>query len=115
MFCHRCTKQITSPGSSIFNFNSWSLESGTALTTGAVYRFANVATGVDALVTISTITSGITLRNIDRTIDGYGEAFQPEYRVNGSTNGYIEFQIRFVNSGGATTSARPGIRYRSGY
>lgn len=91
----------------IFNFNSWSLESGTALTTGAVYRFANVATGVDALVTISTITSGITLRNIDRTIDGYGEAFQPEYRVNGSTNGYIEFQIRFVNSGGATTSARP--------
>lgn len=91
----------------IFNFNSWSLESGTALTSGAVYRFANVATGVDALVTISTITSGITLRNIDRTIDGYGEAFQPEYRVNSSTNGYIEFQIRFVNTGGNTTSPRP--------
>jgi hypothetical protein len=91
----------------IFNFNSWSLESGTALTSGAVYRFANVASGVDALVTISTVTAGITLRNIDRTIDGYGEAFQPEYRVNASTNGYIEFQIRFVNSGGNTTSPRP--------
>ncbi len=93
----------------IFNFNSWTLETGTALTSGAVYRFANVATGVDALVTISTITSGVTLRNIDRTIDGYGEAFQPEYRVNGSTNGYIEFQIRFVNSGGNTTSPRPVV------
>ncbi len=91
----------------IFNFNSWSLESGTALTTGAVYRFSNVASGVDALVTISTITSGITLRNIDRTIDGYGEAFQPEYRINGSTNGYIDFTIRFVNAGGSTTSPRP--------
>lgn len=91
----------------IFNFNSWSLESGTALTTGAVYRFSNVASGVDALVTISTVTSGITLRNIDRTIDGYGEAFQPEYRINGSTNGYIDFTIRFVNAGGSTTSPRP--------
>ena len=91
----------------IFSFNSWSLETGTALTAGAVYRFANVSSGVDALVTISTITSGITLRNIDRTIDGYSEAFQPEYRVNGSTNGYIEFQIRFVNGGGNTTSPRP--------
>ncbi len=91
----------------IFNFNSYTLVSGTALTAGAVYRFTNVATGVDALVTISSITSGMTLRNIDRTIDGYGEAFQPEYRVSGSTNGYIEFQIRFVNSGGNTTSPRP--------
>ena len=91
----------------IFNFNSWSLESGTALTSGAVYRFANVATGVDALVTVSTVTSGIVLRNIDRTIDGYGEAFQPEYRINGSTNGYIDFTIRFVNAGGTTTSPRP--------
>jgi hypothetical protein len=91
----------------IFNFNSWSLETGSPLTVGAVYRFANVASGVDALVTISTITSGISLRNIDRTIDGYGEAFQPEYRVNGSTNGYIDFTIRFVNAGGTTTSVRP--------
>lgn len=91
----------------IFNFNSWSLESGTALTSGAVYRFANVATGVDALVTVSTVTSGITLRNIDRTIDGYGEAFQPEFKINGSTNGYIDFSIRFVNAGGTTTSPRP--------
>lgn len=91
----------------IFNFNSWSLHSGTALAAGAVYRFSNVASGVDALITVSTITSGITLRNIDRTADGYGEAFQPEYRINGNTNGYIEFQIRFVNAGGTTTSPRP--------
>lgn len=91
----------------IFNFNSWSLETGSPLTAGAVYRFANVASGVDALVTISTVTAGITLRNIDRTADGYGEAFQPEYRINGNTNGYIDFTIRFVNAGGSTTSARP--------
>ncbi len=93
----------------IFNFSNWSIESGSALTTGAVYRFSGVASGVDALVTISTMTAGITLRNIDRTADGYGEAFQPEYRINGNTNGYIEFQIRFVNGGGSTTSPRPVV------
>lgn len=91
----------------IFNFNSVSLESGTALTAGAVYRFSNVASGVDALVTISTVTPGITLRNIDRTADGYGEAFQPEYRISSGSNAYIDFQIRFVTAGTTTTSARP--------
>lgn len=91
----------------IFNFSSWSLDSGMALTNGAVYRFANVASGIDAKVKITAISAGITLRNIDRTIDGYGEAFQPEYRINSNTNGYIEFQIRFVNAGGNTTSPRP--------
>jgi len=90
----------------IFNFNSWSLDSGTALTSGAVYRFANVAPGVDAKVKIAAITSGITLRNIDRTADGYGEAFQPEYRINANSNAYIEFEIRFVNAGGNTISPR---------
>jgi hypothetical protein len=101
------TEKSQAQAAPIFSFSSYSLESGTALSNGAVYRFSNVTTGVDALVTISAVTSGITLRNIDRTIDGYGEAFQPEYRINGNTNGYIEFQIRFVNSGTSTTSNRP--------
>lgn len=91
----------------IFNFSNVTLESGTALTAGAVYRYSNVAAGVDALVTVSTITAGITLRNIDRTIDGYPEAFQPEYRITGNTNAYIDFQIRFVTAGTSTESARP--------
>lgn len=101
------TEKSQAQAAPIFNFNTYSLESGTALASGAVYRFTNVDSGVDALVTISTVTSGITLRNIDRTIDGYGEAFQPEYRISGNTNGYIEFQIRFVTSGTSTTSSRP--------
>ncbi|HRG24055.1 MAG TPA: T9SS type A sorting domain-containing protein [Chitinophagaceae bacterium] len=101
------TEKSQAQAAPIFSFSSYSLESGTALSNGAVYRFSNVTSGVDALVTISAVTSGITLRNIDRTIDGYGEAFQPEYRINGNTNGYIEFQIRFVTSGTSTTSNRP--------
>jgi hypothetical protein len=86
----------------LYSFNSHTLDSGTALTTGAVYRFANVYTGVDALVKITGMSSGITLRDIDRTADGYGEAFQPEYRVSGSTNGYIDFRITYVNHNAST-------------
>ncbi len=100
-------QKVSAQVAPIFSFSSYTLVSGTALTSGAVYRFTNVATGVDALVTISTISAGITLRNIDRTNDGYTEAFQPEYRINGNTNAYIDFHINFVTAGTSTTSPRP--------
>jgi hypothetical protein len=86
----------------VFSFVSPTLDSGTNLSAGAVYRFANVTTGVDAFVKVVAISSGMTLRDIDRTADGYGVAFQPEYRVSANTNGYIDFRITFVNSGTST-------------
>ncbi|MBL7757779.1 MAG: hypothetical protein JNL59_10300, partial [Chitinophagaceae bacterium] len=62
----------------IYRFQSPSLISGSDRNVGAKYRFSNVTTGVDALVTILSMSSGISLQNIDRTTDGYAEAFQPE-------------------------------------
>lgn len=80
-------KKAISQQPPIYKFNNSVLQSGTANATGAVYRFANAITGIDALVTVTGMSGGISLRNIDRTADGYTEAFQPEYRVSGNTNG----------------------------
>lgn len=100
-------QKATSQVPPIYNFSSSALESGTANTTGAVYRFSNVYTGTDALVTVTGMSAGITLRSIDRTADGYQEAFQPEYRISGNTNGYIDFTIVFVNAGTSTAVTQP--------
>ncbi|MBL7708143.1 MAG: T9SS type A sorting domain-containing protein [Chitinophagaceae bacterium] len=93
----------------IYKFQSPSLVSGTDKAVNAVYRFPNVTTGYDALVQITNMSAGIALRNIDRTIDGYGEAFQPEYRVNANTNGYIDFLITFVLTGTSTAASQPFV------
>jgi hypothetical protein len=91
----------------LFKFSAPSLESGTANTTGAVYRFANALSGVDALISIEGMSTGISLQNIDRTADGYSEAFQPEYKISGNTNAYIDFKIQFVVAGGNTSVTAP--------
>jgi hypothetical protein len=80
--------------------------SGTAGQVGCIYRFPSVKTNVDALVRIKALSSGATLENIDRTADGFGEAFQPEIRVPVRQNGYIDFQITFVRSGTTTDTVR---------
>lgn len=103
------SQKAHSQSAPIYKFNSSTLDSGTALTVGAVYRFHNVASGVDALVKITSATAGITLRNIDRTIDGYDEAFQPEYRINGNVNAYIDFRISFVTAGTSTAVTLPNV------
>lgn len=93
----------------IYKFQSPSLVSGTALAVNAVYRFPNVTTGYDALVQVTNMSAGISLRDIDRTADGYGEAFQPEYRVSSNTNGYIDFLITFVLTGTSTAANQPFV------
>jgi len=47
------------------SFSNFSLESGTPLAEGAVYRFHDVKSGVDALVTIDALYGGATLSQID--------------------------------------------------
>lgn len=93
----------------IYKFQGPSLVSGTDKAVNAVYRFPNVTTGFDALVQITNISAGISLRDIDRTADGYGEAFQPEYRVNSGTNGYIDFLITFVLTGTSVAASQPFV------
>lgn len=81
-------------------FKNSRLESGQNLKVNAVYRFPSVKTGVDALVKITNMTGGFTMTNIDRTADGFGDAFQPEYRVPAILgSGYVEFLITFVQAG----------------
>ncbi len=82
----------------LLDFRSPTLQSGTALSVGAVYRFANVATGVDALVTIDAITSG-SLTIIDRDT-GLVANFQPE--LGGSNARSADFTIALVTAGGST-------------
>ncbi len=73
--------------------------SGTALQTGATYKFSNVKSGVDAMVTIKAQTGGITLTDFDNNSTGFDEAFQPFIDVSPNSNGYIEFQVDFVIAG----------------
>lgn len=82
----------------LLDFSGSTLVSGTPLTAGAVYRFANVATGLDAIVRIDAVTNG-TLTIIDRDT-GNVPAFQPE--LGGTNERSADFTISFVTAGGAT-------------
>lgn len=86
-----------------FDFRNPALESdpSTDLNVGAVYRFQNVKPGVDAIVTITDITGGITIADIDAG-SGYPEALQPTLNSPANSNGYLEMQVDFVYAGTST-------------
>ena len=96
-----------------YKFKNPTLVSGTAGQVNATYRFPNVKTSsgsnIDALVKITNKVGNITLQNIDRTADGYSEAFQPEYTVGASSNAYMDFQITFVQNGTSTAAPQPQV------
>ena len=96
-------------GHTVMDFSAAAtLESGTALQQGAVYRIANVTTGTDALVTIEFIYNA-TVANIDN--NGSDAAnFKPQTAFNLPNIGdqaYVEYKIEFVNSGGSTPTVIP--------
>ncbi|MEQ1676595.1 MAG: T9SS type A sorting domain-containing protein [Chitinophagaceae bacterium] len=93
----------------LYKFTSNTLDSGSSNSVGAVYRFHSVFTNVDALVKVTDISAGMTLRDIDRTADGYNEAFQPEYKISGLTTGYIDFKITFVTAGTSTITSQAAV------
>ncbi|MGB5725102.1 MAG: GEVED domain-containing protein [Parasphingorhabdus sp.] len=80
----------------VLDFRNPVLISGTALSAGAVYRFPNVTTGVDARVTVVAL-NGATLATIDRDTGLIGN-FQPE--LGGANARSIDFTISFVTAGG---------------
>jgi hypothetical protein len=95
-----------------YKFKNPTLTSGTGGQVNAVYRFSNVnssGTNIDALVKIQNKVGNITLVNIDRTADGYSEAFQPEYSIGANSNGYFDFLITFVLAGTNTPKSQPLI------
>ncbi|MBA3898063.1 MAG: hypothetical protein H0X36_13225 [Sphingomonadaceae bacterium] len=86
----------------VLDFRNPVLVSGTALSVGAIYRFANVAPGVDARVRINAISAGASLAIIDRDTGLIGN-FQPE--LAGADARSADFTITFVVAGTATPIA----------
>lgn len=94
---------------SIYSFKNAVLVSGTALQDGAKYRFTNVKSGVDALITVKSQTGGIILTDIDNNSTGFDEAFQPFINVATNSSGYVEFQVDFVNTGTSTPNVQATV------
>ncbi len=99
-------------------FKNSTILSGTAGSDGAVYKFANVATGIDAQVKINGRSStNVVLNDIDISNTGYDNAFQPlvNYINGGSlsantvTDWYLEFQVSFVQAGTSTPTTVSGF------
>ena len=85
------------------SFTGAALKSGTALQQGAVYKFTNVTTGVDAFVTIQSVLNGASVTNIDQFGGtGYDGGFQPIVSSSaGSPDSYARFLIEFKNTDGS--------------
>lgn len=81
-----------------YDFTNGAHISGTNLQIGAVYRYSAVKPGVDAIVTLTDISAGVTVSEIDAG-SGYPEALQPSIHVDPMTNGFIELKIDFVTAG----------------
>jgi hypothetical protein len=90
------------------SFRNPLLVSGNDKKVGAIYRFSNVTTGVDALLKINgTSSSDVVLSDLDITSTGYDSDFQPLINLNNSnkiasgvkTDWYMEFQVSFVTAG----------------
>lgn len=82
------------------------LVAGNDLQQGAVYRYAGVAAGTDALVEVSELNNA-TLVQLDDPA-GVVRALQPE--IDGDAVGsYVEFSVSFVDSGTSNFSPVTGI------
>lgn len=82
-------------------FQNSSLLSGTNGQNGAIYRFPNVTSGVDALLEIKGRSGAdVVLEGIDVTETGWSKALQPKLGVQGNITGiknwWMEFELRFV-------------------
>jgi Secretion system C-terminal sorting domain len=90
-----------STSAQVLSFTDFSLESGTALSQGAVYRFTNVCSpgNVDALVTVTELNN-VGLVHIDGRYTGADKALQPMLSSNnGPGDHYAIFTVAFVNAG----------------
>ena len=83
-----------------FSFSNPSLEpnTGADLQPGAVYRFSNVTSGIDALVEIEQFNNDASLEAIDNAGAGSPDAFQPILNPD-SSDSSVDFIITWVLSG----------------
>lgn len=91
------------------------LISGTRGQNGAVYRFYNVANGLDATVKIVDRSSNlVVLKSIDTATLGWPKAFQPVLGIPGSVptnqNWWMDFEMRFYKAGTNNKEAIKGFQ-----
>ncbi len=80
------------------------LKQGQANKAGAVYRFANVTTGIDAEIKLKKFSrNDIVMKTVDNSALGWPKAFQPEFGLSGTVkpwqNWYIDFELTFYEAG----------------
>ncbi|HEU4574505.1 MAG TPA: T9SS type A sorting domain-containing protein [Chitinophagaceae bacterium] len=98
-------------------FRNATLISGVDKQDGAVYRFSNIVTDVDALLTIdSRSSSAVQLSNIDLSNTGYDNAFQPQISYNGGnapdgSDWWMQFAVTFVKSNTVTPIAVNSFKF----
>jgi hypothetical protein len=88
-------------------FQNPALLSGQANQPGAVYRFSNVSSGVDAQIKVLRFSRpDIVMNSIDMTNAGWNKAFQPEFGLPGTVpanqNWWVDFEMSFYNAGTST-------------
>lgn len=71
---------------------------------GAIYKFANVAVGIDATVTITRrSSSAVVLSTIDESTLGWSKALQPTVGIQGNVapnqTWWMEFELKFFDAG----------------
>lgn len=95
-------------GGGKLEFKNASLVSGTAGANGAVYRFPQVNSDLDALVKIKGRSNAlVNLVKIDNTASGFDKAWQPLVGYNngsapGAVDWWMEFEITLVQKGTST-------------
>ena len=80
------------------------LVSGTDLREGAVYRFSDITTGVDATVKLKKFSrNDIVMPTVDNAALGWNKAFQPEFGIPGVVapfqHWYVDFELTFYVAG----------------
>lgn len=95
-------------GGGVLTFRNPTLESGTAKSVGAVYRFPQVDSDFDALVKIKGRSSSLVyLVTIDMTSSGFDKAFQPQVGFDDGSAHYaadwwMDFEMTLVKRGTST-------------
>ncbi|MDB5206277.1 MAG: hypothetical protein JWR72_1352 [Flavisolibacter sp.] len=99
-----CSTTATSAPAPELSFTSPVLVKGNDKKQGAVYRFSNIAPGVDAEIKLKKFSrSDIVMNSIDNSALGWNKAFQPEFGLAGvvapNQNWYIDFEMTFYEAG----------------
>lgn len=85
-------------------FSNPTLSSGTALSTGAIYKFPNVMAGVDCFIKVTGMYGGAYLVAMETPGQGYPDAWQPIIGGPGAPNlnrSWISFEVSFKTTAGA--------------